>query len=363
MIRLTWLQLRVQVTVVLAALAAFAVILMVTGPHLAGLYAASAIASCHGGACANAANTFLSGLTTTSPYPTVYELGIGLILAAPAIVGIFWGAPLIARELENRTFVLAWTQSVTRTRWLVVKLALTGLAAIAVTEALSLMQAWWADPISKAIGLGGPYPVGSVFGQGRLGSFIFPTSGITPLGYAAFGFALGTATGALVRRTVPAMAVTLAIIAAVQVAMPLWVRPHLIPPDRTVVSGPSFFESAGLSVGTLKATTVPGQPEAWILSSGAINAAGQPVSRIPVPCLGPPSVKGPSPNAGACMASRGIRETITYQPASRYWPFQWIETGIFLALALALAGFCFWRLGRRRPDLPGESQSVVTAST
>ena len=62
--------------------------------------------------------------------------------------------------------------------------------------------------------------------------------------------------------------------------------PALIPPDQTVVSGPSFFESASMSVGTLTASTVPGQPEAWILSSGAINAA--------------------------------------------------------------LAGFCFWRLGRRR---------------
>jgi hypothetical protein len=48
------------------------------------------------------------------------------------------------------------------------------------------------------------------------------------------------------------------------------------------------------------------------------------------------------------MASRGIREAITYQPASRYWPLQWLETGIFLALALVLAGCCFWRLGRRR---------------
>ena len=120
-----------------------------------------------------------------------------------------------------------------------------------------------------------------------------------------------------------------------------------MPPDRTVVSGPSFFESAGLSVGTLEASIVPGQPEAWIVSSGAVNAAGQPVSAIPAAC-GLPSVgKGASSNAGACMARRGIREDITYQPASRYRPFQWIETGIYLALAPALAGFCFWRLGRR----------------
>ena len=345
MIRFTWLQFRMQATVALAVLFAFAVVLVLTGPHLASLYA-SAITSCHGGTCANAANTFLSRLTTTSPYPTVYVLGIGLVLATPAIIGIFWGAPLIARELENRTFALAWTQSITRTRWLAVKLTLTGLAAMAVTGAFSLMQAWWAEPISKAIGLGGPYPVGSVFDQGRLGEFIFATSGVAPLGYAAFGFALGTATGALIRRTVPAMAVTLAIIVAVQVAIPLWVRPHLIPPDRTVVSGPSFFALASMSVGTLAASSVPGQPEAWIVSSGAINAAGRPVSTIPAACL--PSSLAKAPDPGRCMASRGIREAITYQPASRYWPLQWIETGIFLALALALAGLCFWRLGRRR---------------
>jgi ABC-type transport system involved in multi-copper enzyme maturation permease subunit len=347
MIRFTWLQFRLQATVALAVLFAFAAVLVLTGPHLASLYA-SAITGCHGGTCADAANTFLSRLTTTGPYPIVYMLSVGLILAAPAVIGMFWGAPLIARELETRTFALAWTQSITRTRWLVVKLALTALAAMAVTEAFSLMQAWWADPISKAIGIGGPYPVGSVFDQSRLGPFIFATNGITPLGYAAFGFALGTATGVLIRRTVPAMAVTLAMIAAIQIAVPLWVRPHLIPPDRTVVSGPLFFERASMSVGTLTASTVPGQPEAWILSSGAITAAGQPVSRIPAPCLSPSPAKAASPGLGPCMASRGIREAITYQPASRYWSLQWIETGIFLVLALALAGVCFWRLGRRR---------------
>jgi hypothetical protein len=82
MIRFTWLQFRAQATVALAALFAFAVVLVLTGPHMASLYA-SAITGCHGGTCANAANTFLSRLTTTSPYPTVYMLSVGLILAAP----------------------------------------------------------------------------------------------------------------------------------------------------------------------------------------------------------------------------------------------------------------------------------------
>ena len=211
---------------------------------------------------------------------------------------------------------------------------------MAVTEALSLMHAWWADPIGKAIGLGGST---SVFSGGRFSSLIFATHGITPLGYAAFAFALGTAAGALIRRTVPAMAVTLAIFAVAQVAMPLGVRPVIIPPDRTITT----IDSAELDFGSLTATVVPGQPGAWVVSSGAVNAAGQPVSALPAACQA--AIAGSSPTSPSlCMENRGIREAVNYQPASRYWPLQWIETGIFLALALALAGFCFWRLGRRR---------------
>jgi hypothetical protein len=38
---------------------------------------------------------------------------------------------------------------------------------------------------------------------------------------------------------------------------------------------------------------------------------------------------------------------VSYQPASRFWSFQWYETGIYAALALVLAGFCFWRIRHR----------------
>jgi hypothetical protein len=55
-----------------------------------------------------------------------------------------------------------------------------------------------------------------------------------------------------------------------------------------------------------------------------------------------------SPAWTSCLTSHGIRLAVTYQPTSRYWPFQWTETAIYLALALALAGYCFRRLGRRR---------------
>jgi hypothetical protein len=97
---------------------------------------------------------------------------------------------------------------------------------------------------------------------------------------------------------------------------------------------------------TLVATSLPGQPDAWILSSGPVNAAGQPVSTTPAACDAPSIAS--SPNFYGCLTSQGIREAISYQPAGRYWPFQWTETAIYLALALALAGYCFRRLNRRR---------------
>jgi ABC-type transport system involved in multi-copper enzyme maturation permease subunit len=373
MIWLTWRQFRAQAITAAAALAAFAIVLAATEPSLSGVYHNSGFATCHGAACTGLASTFINDLASGvgiagvpgTFYMILYFLSVVVILIAPAIIGIFWGAPLIARELEAGTFRLTWNQSITRTRWLAVKLALTGVAAMAVTEAFSLIQAWWAAPIGKAVGLGGS---GSIFGETRFGVFVFPTHGITPLGYAAFGFALGTA-GLLARRAIPAMAITLAIFAAAQLLTPL-VRPNLFPTSRTVTT----IAAAGANVSlranprlAFTATTAPGHPGAWIISSEGVNATGQPVSTIPAACepLIPqtnvthrgrgPTTSAPGSNAlntasnalNNCVASHGIRVAENYQPASHYWPLQWSETGMYLALALALAGYCFWRLNRR----------------
>ena len=369
MIWMTWRQFRAQAVTAVAALALFAILLAVTHPQLASLYATSGFAGCQGGSCGQLAFAFLGQLSNLTPfggpqafrllpaganlYVIVYTVGLLFVLIAPAITGVFWGAPMIAREFENGTGRLTWNQSVTRARWLTVKLALTGAAAMAVTEGFSLLRAWWAAPISRAIDLGGSV---SVFSGSRFSPLTFATGGIVPLGYAAFGFALGVAAGLLIRRAVPAMALTLAVFVAVQVVMPLWIRPHLLPADQTTAAiaatHATFSDFSGTSV--LTATAVPGQPGAWILSSGPVNAAGQPVSALPAACAqtaGSPVASGgttASPSAvQRCLAGHGIREAVRYQPASHYWPLQLTETAIFLVLALGLAGFCFWWLDRR----------------
>jgi len=337
---LAWRQFRPQATAAVVALATFAVLLAATGPHLAGLYATSGVTGCHIDSCDRLASNFLGllgGIDTV-----VYMLGIAGVILTPAVIGIFWGAPLIAREFETGTFRLAWTQTITRTRWLAVKLALTGLAAMAVTEGLALMFGWWAAPIGEAARVtASQFPLG----MGPFSLPAFDAHGITPLGYAAFAFTLGVTAGVLLRRAVPAMAVTLIIFVAVQIAMPLGIRPYVFPPVHTTASLSGYF-SGGQTITpgggfALAVDHVRSEPGAWIYSSGAVNAAGHPVSIMPAACV---QNNDPLP----CLASHGIRVAVTYQPTSRYWALQWTETAIYLALALALAGFCFWRVSRRR---------------
>jgi ABC-type transport system involved in multi-copper enzyme maturation permease subunit len=333
MIRFAWTRFRTQAAVGAGVLAIAAIALLVTGIQLAHAYDAAAAACKQHGNCAGLFNAFL-----TQGYFTAGQLLEAAGLAVPGLLGMFWGAPLVARELETGTFRLAWTQGVTRTRWLAAKLAIAGVAAIAAGELFTLMVNWWSSPIHKAAG----------YTAFTSGSF---HSGVAPAGYAAFAFALGVTAGLLIRRTLPAMAVTLALFTAVIIAFPIWVRPHLIPPARTT-SALSLASVAvtGYSNGHLLLTTntATGRPGAWVISSQVTTPDGRAASSEPAgPC-------GAS-SARACndyIESLHLRQTVTYQPASRYWAFQWIETAIYLALALALARVCFWWINRNRSTEP-----------
>ena len=111
---------------------------------------------------------------------------------------------------------------------------------MAVTEGMSLLQAWWAAPIGQGAS-------GTSLAMSKFSPLVFVTHGITPLGYAAFAFTLGVTAGALIQRTVPAMAVTLVLFAAVQIAMPLWIRPNLFTPNHTTVAIGRDIESRVLA--------------------------------------------------------------------------------------------------------------------
>ena len=138
-----------------------------------------------------------------------------MVYAVPALIGIFWGAPLIARELETGTHRLVWNQSVTRTRWLATKLVIVGGAAAVSAGLLSWAVTTWANRIDDATG-------------DRITPLFYGARGIVPIGYAIFAFTLGVTLGMLIRRTVPAMAATLAIYSFAAYSMQEWIREHLV---------------------------------------------------------------------------------------------------------------------------------------
>lgn len=202
---LVWRQHRIQFLVGAALLAAFAVLIVITGVQVADQYHTAQAACAAGHGCQHPGGLFLGS----------HAIGFLIIstLGAQALVGLFVGAPLVAAEAEAGTTQFAWMQSVTRKRWLTVKIGWMLLAAAVWGGVISALVTWWEGP-NNAEQL-------NVFDPGR-----FDIMGTVPVAYSLFAVALGIAAGTLLRRTLPAIAVTLAGFIAVRALIALLLRPH-----------------------------------------------------------------------------------------------------------------------------------------
>ncbi|MFD8008361.1 ABC transporter permease subunit [Streptomyces mirabilis] len=329
MIWLTWRQFRSQALAALIAVGVIAIYLVVLGLQVRSAYD-SGVAGCQShGTCGSATADF------TSRYDLQLTLLNDLLIAAPGVIGIFWGAPLVTRELEAGTHRLVWNQSVTRGRWLAVKLLVIGLLSIAVTGLLTLLLTWSVSPIDQ-------------ISADRFSPTLFATRNITPLGYAAFAFVLGTCVGIFIRRTVPAMAVTLVVFAGVQVLMPTVVRENLVSPSHSVVAVNEQVMTHVNGINTSDNVHLWGYkvPGGWVTDTSAfLDSSGQPV---PVSQLKGCLDSAVNPHAlGACLEKKNLHVNATFQPASHYWTLQWTETLLFLVLTGVLAALSFWRVRLR----------------
>jgi ABC-type transport system involved in multi-copper enzyme maturation permease subunit len=354
MIWVTWRQFRSPALVTLGLLAAFAVLVLVTGLHLRDVYDSLGGARC----------TARGDCTALSFHDRALAGLLGpTLIAIPALLGMFWGAPLVARELESGSYRLAWTQSVTPRRWLLVKVALVGVAALTVAGLSTWLVTWWFAPLDAV-------------NMNRLDPSVFTARGIVAVGYAGFAFALGVATGTLTRRTLPAMAATLLGFLATRIAFTLWVRPHLLATKDVLLSLP-----VGQNVGFLGgpssvsvAASTPTIPNAWAISATLVDHAHHALGAAQLHALlvraCPTFAAGlpPNPGAGATKGAGGlvggvflsclhalshhVQLRVAEQPPSHYWPLQALETGIFLAAAVTLIGATLWRLGRRPVRAP-----------
>ena len=332
MIWLTWRQHRLQLLAGALTLMAMLVFLVVTGIGMRASFNDSGAAACF----ARTPSDCSSVASAWSNQYAGYQFLIPFFLVLPAIVGVFWGGPLVSRELEHGTHRMVWMQSVTRGRWLLVKLGILAGAVIVGSTVLTLVLEWWSGPLVTAAG------------NDRFLPGVFDLLGLVPIAYGVFAFGLGAAASAVIGRTVPAMAATLLTFAGVRVAVEFVLRPHYEPPLTD-----SFQLSA---VATSRQSSLPG---AWQLTAETVDKTGHVVgggmgidfNSVVGDC---PNLAGPGGAAipdlskvSACIRQAGIHVVATYQPADRYWVFQGIEAGLFVALAAVLAAAAFWWVRHR----------------
>jgi hypothetical protein len=311
--QLIWRLHRQQVLFATAALVVLAVVLAVTGTTMAVHYH-SALRDCAATrSCTNLPDELFQG------DGFIIDL-VSATVIVPLLFGLFWGAPLVAKELEEGTQDLVWVQGVTRRRWMTSNVSWTLIAAVLWGAAMSALVSWWRGP--EDILKGGRFGVS------------FDITGLVPVAYTVFAVALGIAAGTLIKRALPAMATTLAGFALARAVVGLWLRPRYFSPLRQLfplVNGVSGAPSG-----------------AWVLSRVVVGPGGQiydPLSPAGIPTACHAAFFNNS--AVSCLAAHGFRRLVTYQPAGRYWGFQGIEAGIFLALAAGFVSIAYLAVSRR----------------
>ncbi|WP_257137436.1 hypothetical protein [Streptomyces sp. st115] len=292
----------------LAAVAAALVAAVLRADHLVADFAKSGCTTTGSlRSCFQPARSYADSMLEVSRISDYASL---VLVALPAVVGAFVAGPLIAREVENGTFRLSWTQSVSPVQWLAARLTTSAMLVVPGTLALTAVLAW-ARPRT-----GVEYPAEWY----ELDTFL--ASGTVPIAHVLLALTLGALIGLRLRRTVPAMAGSLVVSGLMTVAL-VRLRDSLWPVTRD--------------------TFVPGSGYVWpdraaVVEWGYITSGGD---RLPA------DICTDALDLDVCRSEHSVAHGyLEYHPASHYWPLQLVETGILLALA-ALAVFAAFRVLRR----------------
>ena len=324
---ITWRQHRFALAGVAVLLGALAVWLWIQGTSVHHTW--DAVAACRPAGssdCQDLAATFNNTWNAMS-YAAIF------LQLLPALIGAFTGAPVLARELETGTFRYAWTQGFGRWRWALAKLVLLGVVLAAATAALGVLVSWYYQPY---LGRGGqPLDLyqNSPFGD------LFPLREVTFPAWTLAAFVTAALAGMLIRRVVPAIVATLAVYAGLAFATAGLLRErYLTPLVTSSVSPPGTGWIIGQWSTLHGRFAFAGNPPASLFNQlGSCIAAGN----------GKPLAGGFPEQLALCLAQRGYTQWTSYQPASRLWPFQWIEGGWLLALSALLIAATIWLVHRR----------------
>lgn len=324
----TWRHHRVALAGVAVFLGALALWLWITGLSVHHEYAAAVACRPVGSAnCTNLAIIFESS--------NAFLKGGFVLQPVPALIGAFVGPLVLAREFETGTFRFAWTQGFGRWRWAVAKLVALGVAVAALAGAFSVLLSWYYQPYIAA------QNAPSVSGASPLSAGLFDLRGVAFAAWTLAAFAIGVLSGMLIRRIVPAIVATLAVYAALALLVANVLRRHYM---TSLVASNSHIPGA-----------------AWVLSQWwtkggkFVFGSRPPLGLLPQLC--PSTFRAVAGRAGInsfgsltptqCLVQHGYTLWASYQPVSRFWPFQWIEGGWLLVFSTLLIGATVWLVHRR----------------
>ncbi len=364
MIWLTWRQYRIEILLLVIGLLLVTAILLVTGTNIANHAHSIGNVSCASIKCQNAnqaLHAYIQGEDQGGAFGSsiFYSLFQYVLLALPAIIGMFFGAQIVARELEQGTYRLIWTQSISWSRWLLVKVGGIVALLLCATIILCCLFLWWKTPVVPTL-----Y---SLWDRTNYDVWSLPA-----IAYTLFAFTLGVCMGTIVRKTLPAMALTLVIFVIVRVLIEVFWRPYFLPPLISLTpynSGQNAPQSA-MQIGYLTAVDRQGNtvdptngvcksPDLGLHTNTTSSAPLQlnmalPLMNINKPLkiasasAGPGGSSGnqpPTPEEKAytqCTIAHGFQTKYLYQPGDRFLLFQEIESGIYVLMSALLFALTFW---------------------
>ena len=251
--------------------------------------------------------------------------GLNLLFAwstiVPALAALLLAAPFVL-DLDNGTYRLYWTQSITRRRWIVTKLTLGVVASVAVAGCLVALATWSRAPLDHL--------------NGRMSANAYDAEGIVPVAYALFVLGVAVAIGALWRRTVPALLVAFAVYVVGRAFMDSWLRQRLLSPVKT-----TWLANASGSG--------PNLNHALVINQFVSDKNGHQLARSPGPCVRGSGGLFSHTSLCAQPHARGthVYMTALYQPASRFWELQGVEFGIVAGIGMLLILAAAWWTHRR----------------
>ena len=315
----TWRQHRTAMAGVVALMAAAASLMVVTKLSMDDAYARLGLDSC-GKLTGSACHTPLS--LFKGQYQTWAQLMPAVLMVIPGLLGVFVGAPLIARELESGTFRFAWTQGRPRDRLILAKLILLGTALTALAVGFSILFSWWYSlwqPLMGRMNIGEAYEV----------------SGVVFAARTLFALLLGAFVGAVTRRTVVAMGVTAVVWLGVVWSSAVYLRPHIMRPLVLSDSSP-LIKADGW---TVSSWVQDGAGHRFDMKSAQFVELFQKARRD--------GVTSSDAEFERWLASHHYSTWDAYQPGSHFWHFQVAEAFGYTATALLLAAATTWWVRRR----------------